>query len=605
MLKNKMRSRSLELKFLIPYIISVFFICFTVFIIYIPEYKNRFLKAEEANAVKYSALLDNTISTLYSEIDIFTSYIEVETNMQQLFVVFQKVLNNQKSLLNIYYGNDIPYKDGGIFIHSSGDFSPDFDQTSRPWYKTAISKPNEITISDPYIDYVSGNLVVTFSKAMYVDGKLRGVFGVDVEVNDIINEIKKSSSSTINIIDTNGRYLDIKSSDNLFNKNIKDDSIVGKYYTDIVKNNLFSFVEGKNGYITIKANNIPWHVIYIFDSIGLVVSLVRLALILLLVLIILSGVEFVLVVLIAKPISNTLGNTIKIIESMSDGNFNTKFNDKDLSKKDQSGDFMRALDGMQSKLGDIIYNMKNNINGINDAVNIITSGSTNLSDRTNYQASALEELASSVDFVFSSLKDTAVNTNNAKNMSENVSVATKNGVDAINNASENMLKISDASRKISDITKIIESIALQTNILALNASVEAARAGDQGKGFAVVASEVRTLAINVGNAAKDISNIATETIAKIEDGTSAVEESASILRNIEVAANEVANVLIGISNSIVEEEDSLSQINTTVNELNSITQENSNIAEDGAIASRNVLTKSENIVNEVSYFRFE
>ena len=51
------------------------------------------------------------------------------------------------------------------------------------------------------------------------------------------------------------------------------------------------------------------------------------------------------------------------------------------------GDVMRALNSMQNKLGDIIYTMKKEINGINDSVNIITNGSVNLSDRANSQTS--------------------------------------------------------------------------------------------------------------------------------------------------------------------------------------------------------------------------
>ena len=357
-------------------------------------------------------------------------------------------------------------------------------------------------------------------------------------------------------------------------------------------------------HISAKVQNLPYILIASMGAEDLQKSLITLGIVLLAASIMLSAIELVLVLTIAKPISNTLGNTIKIIESMSKGNFNTSFNDKELNKKDQTGDVIRALNDMQNKLGDIIYNMKNEINGINDSVNIITNGSVNLSDRANSQASALEELASSVEFVLSSLQETAKNAGNAKSMSENVSTDTKNGVDAINSTSNNMDEIAEASKKISDITKTIESIALQTNILALNASVEAARAGEQGKGFAVVASEVRSLAINVGAAAKDIANISTETIQKIENGKVSVKASSYMLSKIENSVNDVLKLLIDISNSVINEEESISQINLAVTELNGITQENSKIAEDGAIASKDVLDKSKNIVNEVSYFNF-
>ena len=140
--------------------------------------------------------------------------------------------------------------------------------------------------------------------------------------------------------------------------------------------------------------------------------------------------------------------------------------------------------------------------------------------------------------------------------------------------------------------------------MALNASVEAARAGDQGKGFAVVASEVRNLSTNVSSAAKDISSIVSETTKKIEVGETTVRESSKALEEIESFANEMSDILVSILQSIKDEEESMSKINTAVTELNNINYTNSNIAEQGANESNNILEKTENIVNEVSYFKF-
>ena len=602
----KKRKNSLVLKFLIPYIISMFAICIMVYILYFPQYEKRFLKAEESNINNLTLILENRILSLYGKVNILCSYLEKETDTNKLQNIFSNIVDNDKDIMNIYYGGRIPYKDGGYMLNTVGKLAADYDQTSRGWYKEALKSKDNIAVSEPYIDIIdpSNPIVITFSKAIYDNGNLLGVVGVDILFSKIVEDLEIIKDYELNIINHSGLYFHSPNKSYILKQNIFDDSIISKHKDNILNNSNYGWVEKDKAYISVSAKGMPYILIVSMPTNDLKKSLISLMIVLIAVLIVLSSIELCLVLIVAKPISSTLENTIKIIESMSKGNFNISFKDKELNKKDQMGDVMRALNSMQNKLGDIIYSMKKEINGINDSVNIITNGSVNLSDRANSQASSLEELASSVEFVLSSLRETAKNASNAKSMSENVSNATKNGVDAINNTSENMNEISEASKKISEITNTIESIALQTNILALNASVEAARAGEQGKGFAVVASEVRNLALNVGNAAKDISGIVEETIRKIDNGKISVKASSYTLNQIENSVNDVLKLLIDISNAIINEEDSISQINAAVVELNNITQENSKIAEDGANASKNVLDKSKNIVNEVSYFNF-
>ena len=171
-------------------------------------------------------------------------------------------------------------------------------------------------------------------------------------------------------------------------------------------------------------------------------------------------------------------------------------------------------------------------------------------------------------------------------MSSKVTESTKNGVNAVNEISHNMMEISESSKEISNITKLIQSIAFQTNILALNAAVEAARAGEQGRGFAVVASEIRALAQNVNEAAGNITNIIDKTVSKIEIGDESVKSSLEILLEIEKSAKEVSDILVNIYEASSEEEDSVKQINVAMNELNEITQENSELANQSAILGK-------------------
>ena len=154
------------------------------------------------------------------------------------------------------------------------------------------------------------------------------------------------------------------------------------------------------------------------------------------------------------------------------------------------------------------------------------------------------------------------------------------------------------------MTKLIQSIAFQTNILALNAAVEAARAGDQGKGFAVVASEIRSLAQNVDETAKSITNTINDALSKVDAGNKAVENSSKILGDIESLAEDMLTKLTSISERAVVEADSINQINVFVRQLNSITGDNSNLAETNANSVKEVRTRIEDMVEQINNFKF-
>ncbi len=107
-------------------------------------------------------------------------------------------------------------------------------------------------------------------------------------------------------------------------------------------------------------------------------------------------------------------------------------------------------------------------------------------------------------------------------------------------------KISDMSAEIEEIIDEIDSIAQQTNMLSLNASIEAARVGESGKGFAVVATQVGALAARSAQAAKQTSQLITNSINAIEEGRlltkKTTEEFSAVVTDIEEASNHVKEI---------------------------------------------------------------
>ena len=86
-----------------------------------------------------------------------------------------------------------------------------------------------------------------------------------------------------------------------------------------------------------------------------------------------------------------------------------------------------------------------------------------------------------------------------------------------------------AVEKINQFTQAILEISSQTNLLALNASIEAARAGEAGKGFAVVAGEIGTLAAQTSTTVGSINEIIAEVNQAVANMTGCLKESTDFL----------------------------------------------------------------------------
>lgn len=610
-IKKSNRKKGLMNKFLVPFAVFLGIVVICMYIIYRPQYKRLFLNNINVKMKTAAEEVSKWTSSFYSEINVIEAYTKSAINTNDMLIAFSNIVKSKPEIVNVYFGNNIPMNnEGGIFVNPRRHLLPaNYDQTKRDWFIKSLNE-NKVYISEPYIAASSKELVVTFAKAIYTNNVLKGVVGIDIsfeKISEIMQNQAEDENTEINIIMQNGMYLTHKDKRNILNEqnNLFSNPLFSSWQNTVSSGNNLIEIKGKEWAGVQNIENVPWMIsghgtTSYFDSL-----MRKLIIVLIIVVVAFMSVETILVLVVVRPLSETLNRAINITEDMGKGDFNARFEKKLLDKKDQTGMLTKSIDDMQKNIGSVIYKIKQGIDVINNEINKISDGSANLSDRSNSQAAALEELASSIEALSSSLKETARSASEAKNMSEKAYSDTKSGVEAVIQTANNMKEISESSKKISDITKMIQSIAFQTNILALNAAVEAARAGEQGRGFAVVASEIRSLAQTVNDAASNITNIVEDTVNKIEVGNVSVTQSSELLSEIEKSVNEVSEVLTGIANSSIQEEDSIHQINQAVIELNNITQENSDMAQESAFSSKEVSDRTENMVEEISYFKFK
>ncbi|MDT0595227.1 methyl-accepting chemotaxis protein [Aestuariibacter sp. P117] len=281
----------------------------------------------------------------------------------------------------------------------------------------------------------------------------------------------------------------------------------------------------------------------------------------------------------------------------------------DLTKRvtsDYQGTFQDLKDycnTTSSNLAGMISKIREASETINNASTEIAKGNSDLSVRTEQQASSLQETASSMEEITSTVRLNAENANQANGLASQAAEVAGSGGELIGQVVDTMSSINESSQKIADIIGVIDGIAFQTNILALNAAVEAARAGEQGRGFAVVASEVRTLAQRSANAAKDIKDLISDSVSKVESGNTLVNKSGDTMQEIVVSIQRVNDIMSEIAAASAEQASGIDEVSKAVTQMDEMTQQNAALVEESAAAAESMSTQAGDLTKRVGTFK--
>lgn len=254
-------------------------------------------------------------------------------------------------------------------------------------------------------------------------------------------------------------------------------------------------------------------------------------------------------------------------------------------------------------LNQMIRQIKEAVGSITSASSEIAKGNTDLSSRTEEQASSLEETASSMEELTATVRTNSDNARQANALTEQSSKLAGEGGRLIRDVVTTMEAINASSSKIADIIGVIDGIAFQTNILALNAAVEAARAGEQGRGFAVVASEVRTLAQRSANAAKDIKNLISDSVAKVTAGSDLVNQSGQSMNDIVTSIRKVNDIMAEIAAASVQQTTGIEEVSKAVVQMDEMTQQNAALVEEAAASAESLMAQANELTDRVATFR--
>ncbi|MEW6021772.1 MAG: methyl-accepting chemotaxis protein [Pseudomonadota bacterium] len=272
---------------------------------------------------------------------------------------------------------------------------------------------------------------------------------------------------------------------------------------------------------------------------------------------------------------------------------------------DEIADTSRALDASIRNLNGTLRTILESARSIGSASREIALRDLNLTTRAVFRTQSLEHTASSMQELAATVHQTADSAQAANRLAESASSVALQGESVVDRLVTTMETVKGSARRVDEIVGTIDAIAVETGTLALNAALEAARVGEGGREFALVAGEVRSLALRVGSAAREIRELVAHSVAEIEGGTACAAQAGSSMATLAMSVQQVGDIVSQISSASLEQASGLDEVNQAIVQMDQVTQRNSTLVEEAADAARTLQMQALTLSRAVAAFRLD
>lgn len=512
-------------------------------------------------------------------------------------------LLEQKALTSTFMADYFGDNQGAFTIRPDSKMPDGFDPRTRPWYKDAVNS-GSASLTEPYIDAVTGQMIISIGSAVKKAGQTLGVTGADLSLQTI--------TDTINALNFNGLgYAFLISGDGKVLVH-PDKTLVTQYLKDIYPqdtppiSSAFSEIQanGKTRIVTFTPvkglGNVNWSIGLSVDKEKAFAALntFRTSAVIATVIAVISIIALLglLIRLLLQPLHVMTRAMQNIAEG--EGDLTRRL---DVTSNDEFGTLGSAFNDFVERIHTSMREVSSATAQVNEvALRVVSASNSSMlnsdeqASRTNSVAAAINELGAAAQEIARNAAQASQQASDARGLATEGQQVVERSISSMQQLSQmlgtssgHIESLNGKTVNIGQILEVITSISQQTNLLALNAAIEAARAGEAGRGFAVVADEVRNLAHRTQESAQQVQAMIEELQVSARASVSTMDESqrhsedsveiANLAGERLVSVTERIGEIDGMNQSVAtatEEQTSVVEsINMDITEINTLNQE--------------------------------
>ena len=512
-------------------------------------------------------------------------------------------LLDQKSLTSSFMATYVGDSTGAFTIRPDTKLPDGFDPRTRPWYKGAQSS-NGSTLTEPYIDAATGQLIISIATPSTKAGQAIGVVGGDLSLQTLVDNIGALNLGGMGyafLVSADGKVL-VHPDKNLVMKSLAD---VYPGNTPKISSD-FSEVEanGKDNIITftpIKGlPSVNWYLGISVDKDKAFAMLSEFRASAVIATVIAVVIIIALLGMLIRVLLQPLHLMTRAMQDIADG-------EGDLTRRltiqnhDEFGTLGNAFNRFVERIHTSIREVSSATGQVNEvALRVVSASNSSMlnsdeqANRTNSVAAAINQLGAAAQEIARNAAQASSQASDARNLAEDGQQVVERNIKAmtqlsamISASSTNIEALNSKTVNIGQILEVITSISQQTNLLALNAAIEAARAGEAGRGFAVVADEVRNLAHRTQESAQQVQKMIEELQVGARDSVSTMSESqrhsqdsveianlaGERLNSVTQRIGEIDGMNQSVATATEEQTSVVESINMDITEINTLNQE--------------------------------